>query len=232
MILFRKKSDENSLITMENKVVVAFSRVNQDMDKLRSWITHLHTKSQTLHNSHEEHASLTRRDIDKLNSWLMHLHSHNQSLHKYVKETAEKVIDMAHRNVEFHKRLELLEEQVKNHKNELELAQSSSSVRTKSVPSVELVSEPRPNLRTSRFEENIMNRIRPHRKNFIFDEIMKLIDENTYSTKEIEHKIVREKNLCGRTAFYSYLKELKLKGSVKGDELGAKRVLVNSPSIK
>lgn len=222
MALFKKRRN-NELAAMENKVVRAFSGVNEDISHLQKWIMHLHTKTEGVHSSHQDHISLTRRDIDKINNWLMHLYSHNQSLQKHVKETTDKVAELHQKNNEILGKLKEIGEKS---------AKSSGSVRIQSGLSRE-ISGSSGNLKTeSRFEENIIRRIRPNRKNYIMREMLKLIDENKYSTKEIEHTIVREKNLCGRTAFYSYLKELNLKGEIEKAELGAKKVLVKSSSRK
>jgi hypothetical protein len=92
-------------------------------------------------------------------------------------------------------------------------------VRTKSVPK----SEPE---RQSVFERNILAKIRHQRKDYVMDQIMRLIEKGVHSTKEIETTIVKEKALCGRTAFYDYLRELKHKNLIKYKEKGTKRVVV------
>jgi len=217
-VIFFKKKPNNALTVMEDKVITAFSQVNGDIEKLKSWLMHIHAKSENLHNKHDDHVSLTRRDIDKVNNWLMHIYAHNRSLQGYIKETTDKVRELYQRNSEI---LEKLNELERKH------TESSGSVRTKSEPKSEPVSV----TKNSRFEENIMSRIRPNRKSYIIQEMLKLIEENKYSTKEIEYVIVREKNLCGRTAFYSYLKELRLKDVIGKTELGMKKVLARSSSI-
>ena len=57
-------------------------------------------------------------------------------------------------------------------------------------------------------------------------QILDLIDDNKRSTKEVEDIIVKEKQLCGRTSFYSYLRELKHKGKINYADVGDKTILV------
>ena len=57
-----------------------------------------------------------------------------------------------------------------------------------------------------------------------------LISENKYSTKELEETVVNEKQLCGRTSFYAYIKELKLKGRIGYAEIDERTILVNTDS--
>ena len=66
------------------------------------------------------------------------------------------------------------------------------------------------------FDKKIIAISRPIKKEYIISQIEGLIDKNTYSTKQIETIIVREKMLCGRTAFYDYWKEIRLKKELSG----------------
>ena len=83
-------------------------------------------------------------------------------------------------------------------------------------------------LSPSSFQRHIMARVMPNRRGYVLKFILDLIGENKYSTKEIEEIVVNEKQLCGRTSFYAYLKELKLKGRINYAEIDERMVLVNT----
>ena len=78
----------------------------------------------------------------------------------------------------------------------------------------------------SSFQRHIISRVMPNRKGYVLKFILDLIKENQYSTKEIEEVVVGEKQLCGRTSFYAYLKELKLKGRIAYAEIDERSILV------
>ena len=78
----------------------------------------------------------------------------------------------------------------------------------------------------SNFERHIVSRIRPNRKNYVLQFILNLVGEGSYSTKELEAVVVNEKQLCGRTSFYAYLKELKLRNKLNYAEVDDRSVLV------
>ena len=67
--------------------------------------------------------------------------------------------------------------------------------------------------------------MRPVKKEYVLQQILNLIAKESYTTKQIETIIVKEKMLCGRTAFYDYLRELKSRNMVEADERGLRRVL-------
>ncbi|MBU2560869.1 MAG: hypothetical protein KKD17_01115 [Nanoarchaeota archaeon] len=78
------------------------------------------------------------------------------------------------------------------------------------------------------FQRHIMSRVLPNRKGYVLKFILDLVGENKYSTKELEEIVVNEKQLCGRTSFYAYLKELKLKGRINYAELDERQILVST----
>jgi chromosome segregation ATPase len=80
------------------------------------------------------------------------------------------------------------------------------------------------------FQRHIMSRVMPNRKGYVLKFMLNLIDENQHSTKEIEEIVVNEKQLCGRTSFYAYLKELKLKGRIGYAEIDDRTILVCTDS--
>lgn len=80
----------------------------------------------------------------------------------------------------------------------------------------------------SAFQKHIMSRVLPNRKGYVIKFILDLIGENKYSTKELEEIVVNEKQVCGRTSFYAYLKELKLKGRINYAALDERSILINT----
>ncbi len=82
----------------------------------------------------------------------------------------------------------------------------------------------------SSFQRHIISRVMPNRKGYVLKFILDLIKENQHSTKEIEETVVNEKQLCGRTSFYAYLKELKLKGRISYAEIDERQILICTDS--
>ena len=75
------------------------------------------------------------------------------------------------------------------------------------------------------FSKKIIAQMRPVKKEYVLQQILNLIAKESYTTKQVETIIVKEKMLCGRTAFYDYLKELKHKDLVTESKGPIKRVL-------
>lgn len=100
----------------------------------------------------------------------------------------------------------MLKEELRNlHKNSQKISPFPDLVRTKSG----LKSEPE---RKTVLERKILAISRPVKKDYVMQQIESLAQKGVYTTKQIETIIVKEKMLCGRTAFYDYLKEMRLKG--------------------
>ena len=87
-------------------------------------------------------------------------------------------------------------------------------------------SEPNPDLKRTYFESKVVSMLRSRRKDYVLKQIMELAEKGVHSTKEIEEIVVGEKAMCGRTAFYDYLKELKHKKMIRQAEKGAKKVIL------
>ena len=79
----------------------------------------------------------------------------------------------------------------------------------------------------SPFERHIISRVMPNRKGYIMRFIVDLASEKKFSTKEIEEITVKEKNLCGRTSFYAYLKELKIRGRLGYATIDERSIVIN-----
>lgn len=121
--------------------------------------------------------------------------------------------------------IEDLKAQIKEVKDAIKTAKISpfpDQVRTKSGPESGPVSGL---AHGSRFVNRIVAMVRPQRKEYVMQKILELIERGNYTTKQIETVIVRERALCGRTAFYDYMKELKYKNSVKTVQKSGRKVL-------
>ncbi len=82
-----------------------------------------------------------------------------------------------------------------------------------------------PKIRTL-FEKKLIALARPNKKDYVMQQIVNLANKNVYTTKQIEKIIVEEKEYCGRTTFYDYLRELRARRAVKIAQVGSKKVLV------
>lgn len=98
---------------------------------------------------------------------------------------------------------------------------SSGSVRTWFEPK----SEP---AKRTRFERRVLAKIRPRKRDYVLEQVLKLAETGKYSTKDVENFIVDEKGLCGRTSFYSYLKELRNKKLIRDESVDGRKIIVNS----
>lgn len=110
--------------------------------------------------------------------------------------------------------------------NDLKVAQKTekispftNQVRTSSEPK----NEPS---KIGKLDRKIIAQTRSIKKDYIIHQIMDFIEKNSVTTKELETVIVKEKMLCGRTAFYDYLRELRNKNIIKNSGFGLKNVLV------
>ena len=117
--------------------------------------------------------------------------------------------------------------QVRELRQELKMAKispDSDQVRTKSGPE----SGPVSGLGMRKgFVSRIVSMIRPQRKDYVMQKMLELIEKGEHTTKQLETVIVREKTLCGRTAFYDYLKELKYRKSIKTTHKNGRTVLIS-----
>jgi len=218
MIRYLRKKVVGSLLKSLN---AAFYKVDSDIRNIHGWVTHLNQRGERIEGSHLSHVELTRRDIEKVNRWINFLHTHLGQLKTGMENMSNVVTNLTKTNAEILKRLGKIEEK----------SEKVGSVRTRYEPRSALepakVQKKKPR---SKFKEKIAYQIMSNRKNFIIQKIMELASKNKYSTKDIEKIIVEEKQFCGRTAFYSYLKELKLKNAIDQATIGSKKVLVEASS--
>ena len=98
-------------------------------------------------------------------------------------------------------------------------------VRTKYGLKNEPISEPKI---SNRFMDNVVSMIRPRRKEYVIQKILHLVEKEARPTKQIETVIVKEKGLCGRTAFYDYLREMKHRKLIKQEQISGRNVLIST----
>ncbi len=78
------------------------------------------------------------------------------------------------------------------------------------------------------FQRHIISRVMPNRRGYVLKFILDLAGESKYSTKEVEEIVVNEKQLCGRTSFYAYLKELKLRGKLNYADIDERTIIIRT----
>ncbi len=151
-------------------------------------------------------------------SWLNYLRkkdSSNEKLHKKIEYALGKHDEA----------IASLKAEMKEVKEAIKTAKISpfpNQVRTKSGPE----SGPVSGLKNQGgFVNRIVAMIRPQRKEYVMQKMFELIEKGSYTTKQIETIVVREKALCGRTAFYDYMKELKYRNMVRTAQKSGRKVL-------
>ncbi len=122
-----------------------------------------------------------------------------------------------------------IKNEIKELKEAVKMAKISpfpNQIRTKSGPESGPVSGLISGLtQRNRFASKIMGMIRPQKKEYVVQKILDFVESGNYTTKQIETVIVREKGLCGRTAFYDYMKEMRYKNLVKIGQKNGRKVL-------
>ena len=168
-----------------------------------------------------------RNDIGNISEWIRYFRDSEQRSQQ-LHDAAAVNLSVASRQLEEQRReIEGLKAQLYDVSIKLEsvMAQISSpfpnQVRTKSEPK----SEPEYR-RESKFERVVIAKARPIKKEYVMNHIIEMAAKGNHTTKQIETIIVREKMICGRTAFYDYLRELKARGMLRVDERGLRRVLI------
>ncbi|MBI2549688.1 hypothetical protein HYV83_00720 [Candidatus Woesearchaeota archaeon] len=162
--------------------------------------------------------SKVKQDITLVSSWLKYLR-HKDLLH-------EQRHTKTHRELGEHKvRIERLQAEMVELKAALNEAKTAAQ--TGSFPNlVRTKSEPKADLKRTQFENRVVSTLRSRRKDYVLKQILELAAKETHSTSEIEQIVVGEKALCGRTAFYDYIRELKHKRMIRPSEKGSKKVVV------
>ncbi|MFH1181576.1 MAG: hypothetical protein V1702_01330 [Candidatus Woesearchaeota archaeon] len=197
--LFRKADEKWH--KLNQALVQSFSRIKNETTLVFSWIHYLKEKDKLHDDRHLYHQQ-------KLQSHGSLLENHHSQIEKIKDEI-------------FALKSEILQLKISQEKPKVEPAAGSfpNLVRTKSEPK----SEPAPR---TYLEKTVLAKVRQQRKAYVIEQILKLIDNGVNSTKEIENVIVGEKGLCGRTAFYDYMREMKHRKMLKRKDFGEKKVLV------
>jgi hypothetical protein len=202
-----KKADER-WHRLDNALVQSFTRIKNESSLVLSWIHYLKEKDRVHDERHSNHQQQLQNHSSQLQSHGSLLENHHSQLDKIKDEI-------------FALKSEILQLKISQEKAKIEPAAGSfpNLVRTKSEPK----SEPAPR---NYLEKTVLAKVRQQRKSYVIEQILKLVENGVRSTTEIENVIVGEKALCGRTAFYDYMRELKHRKMLKHKDFGDKKVLV------
>jgi predicted nucleic acid-binding Zn-ribbon protein len=207
----RKKLVQKHITVMNRKIEGAFIKVNSDIRNMQAWINHIISRHDELDEKHHEHRSVTQTELSQLKKWINYLHRHGEELRTYIYAMGNDIKEIQRRQEELVEKLRKLEEGIRQEKET-----------PRAVPKT----MPKREEKTSFEERMIKTHIMPNRKSYVMQEIQKAIGAGKYSTKQVERMIVEEKKLCGRTTFYSHLRELRGTGRVKEMRAGNKLILM------
>ncbi len=211
--VFSKKK-RTQLALMERNMVSAFGRVSNDIQQLRLWVEHLNRRGEYQHNAHFSHVSATKQDLQRLTLWLNRLHDHSTNLAKAIRELSQTLYSLRISQNELLNRVSAIEDSFKSGSHEVRTKselRSEPDDQKKEIRKKEMEQQLSKKTLRSAFEETLIRKVRPRKKEYVLQQILHAASEGL-STKEMEQVIVGEKKLCGRTAFYAYLKELRLLG--------------------
>jgi hypothetical protein len=206
----RKQRQEISISpfpTIEGKVISAFTRVKQDITLLSSWVKYLRHKDLL---GEERHAK-AQRELGVHKTLIDGLKQDTAELKNSVRELREE-LKLA-RQAQNDARISAAERE-----NRFVSELNTDLIRTKS--------ELNPDRKRTNFENKVVSMLRSRKKDYVLKQILELARSETHSTREIEEIIVGEKALCGRTAFYDYLRELKHKSMIRHGEKGEKKIIL------
>ncbi len=224
MAFFRKKKDDNNnamVVSLRHHIKEAFGSINNDISQIKQWVNHFSEKSDMMEGTHNTHRSTTQKDIENVNRWIHFLYKHNQEMQTYVKEVTSNLIELHKKDNEIIEKLQKLELEVQAAKKAQKTAETQVRFRTKSgLKSGPGLAKP------TRFEQKVIYQLKSKRKEYVIQQILNLVNEKKYLTKELEERIVKEKGLCGRTTFYDYLKELRNRKIIGYKDTGISKVLV------
>ena len=250
--LIRRNKERGS--DLKNLIKEAFLRVRNDVDdqknvlnqqqnnisNLVSWMNFVYNNHKRLENSHRtltfqhnHQKLLSKQDIVNLKQWIDHFNrvqSEQKNREKAILGDLEALKDDLRTAISCMEEAKSESSSIKSRIGILEEAKPaktelSAPVTPKFSIPVQTYQKPEEE-RSNIFERKILQRIRPNRKKFIIKEIEALLKDGKYSTSDIEEIVVLEKNLCGRTSFFSYLKEMKLKGQVSYAQVADKQILI------
>jgi len=226
--LFRPKKD---IEILESNIKDSFFRVSSDVQSLKTWVVHLHKAQSMLDEKHSAHRDISKRETDLLVEKIGRLENDQKNLSAYLSQLIDYLQKKAEHESRFASKLELLKSRREIGSN---LTSSEGSVRTKFVPASEHAKEvrqlPKHTAQTA-FEEKLLRRIRQQRKEYVLQKMVEATQEGEFGTNELEKLIVEQKQLCGRTSFFSYLKELKIQSILEDSLVGKRKILVSKHKI-
>lgn len=204
----------------------------QEINRLKSWIDYFssHLERQ------KSKEGVLKQDIEKnTNQWLEAYSKLRELLNGIKNENNElksNLSAVSKELAETRNELENTKNLARSHINEAksELSQQiqamKPAVQQPLPPHQPVVQQVSP--AASSFQRHIMSRVMPNRKGYVLKFILDLAKESKYSTKEVEEIVVNEKQLCGRTSFYAYLKELKLRGKLSYADIDERSIIVST----
>ena len=203
----------------------------QDIHNLKQWINHFaqlfqqqRVKESNLRTELTQVQNLFESTLDNHKSELSNIKTENESLKQQIVEIQESFNSQP--DSDFADEPERVVSQIAQVQ-----PQFSQSV-PQQVPTLNIPSQPQiiPHAYqsdlASGFEKHFMRRIRPNRKHYVMEQILKMASEQEFTTREIEDVIVGEKQLCGRTTFFAYLKELRITGKIDNAEIAGRTLVI------
>lgn len=154
-----------------------------------------------------------RSDTSNIFSWVNYLKEKDESNDE--KHQQINYILGTHNAMIKHLQQQIIE--LKNQKN-TRTGSETDLVRTKSEPKISSARK--------KFERNVMRKVMSKRKEYVMEQILMLVNKGKHSTSEIEDIVVNDKVLCGRTAFYDYLRELRYKKIIRMEKTSGKPMVV------
>ena len=205
---FKATSESNLRRTeIDRSLSEAFSKIKAERSLVFSWLNYLRKKDLANENSMQQ-ASFR---LGEHESELKNVQEQLKIMREDLKELLRRERDSIEREKDLLRREKISP-----------FADQNQLVRTKSGPESGPVSEP---ISEGGFVKRVIAMIRPQKKDYVLKKILEYVEAEPHTTKQLERVIVREKQLCGRTAFYDYLKELRLKGEIKTAQKNGRKVL-------
>jgi hypothetical protein len=204
--LFRKADEKWH--KLDQALIQSFTRIKNETSLVFSWIRYLKEKDRVHDERHLSYQQQLQNHSSHISNHRSQIENHHAQIEKMKGEL-------------FALKSEILQLKISQEKKKNEPAAGSfpNLVRTKSEPK----SEPAPR---NYLERTVLAKVRQQRKAYVIEQILKLIESGVRSTTEIEGVIVGEKGMCGRTAFYDYMRELKHRKLLKRKDIGERKVLV------
>ena len=141
-----------------------------------------------------------KEDISVSFSWINYF----KELESHQEKKFKKIV---HHLTQHQLKIRELEHEIVRLKAHIEM-QKKGEIGVQSLKPEQEIREPDPKT-PNKLVEKLTSAINSQRQDYIIKKILELTEKGTYSTKQIENFIVKEKGLCGRTTFYQYLRDLR-----------------------